>query len=337
METQAIAVQGQQAAVVWTEARVELVKRSICPKGIGNDEFALFMEQCKRSGLDPLLKEAFCVPRKAKLPDGSYGTRHEFQPSEAGMLARAEKFPDYEGISASAVYAEDEIVVDQGEGRVVHRFNPAKRKGSLVGAWARVQRRGKVAVVVWLDFGGYVQQSPLWSKIPTTMIEKCARVAALRKAYPEAFGGLYIREEMPEAEFVEAQPVAAAPSPRVRRQERATEEAQVVDAPQLPATGSLEAPRETVAKAAKVAEVKERVEKVLGRAPGIVTFGQHKGRSIPELGDKDLADTIDLGDAKLAESPDAPWYDAVKANLDLLLAEHALRQKVPAREVGSEG
>ena len=30
------------------------------------------------------------------------------------------------------------------------------------------------------------------------MIEKCARVAALRKAYPEAFGGLYVREEMEE-------------------------------------------------------------------------------------------------------------------------------------------
>ena len=47
--------------------RVDLVKRTICPKGISDDEFALFIEQCKRSGLDPLLKEAFCVARRANV------------------------------------------------------------------------------------------------------------------------------------------------------------------------------------------------------------------------------------------------------------------------------
>ncbi|AKJ01733.1 phage recombination protein Bet [Archangium gephyra] len=178
------------------------------PRGIGEDEFALFIEQCKRSGLDPLLKEAFCVARRQNAGNRekpNWVTRYEFQPSEAGMLARAERFPDFKGIQASAVYAEDEIIVDQGQGEVLHRFNPAKRKGSLVGAWSRVVRDGKLPVVVWLDFAGYVQQTPLWAKIPTTMIEKCARVAALRKAYPEAFGGLYVREEMPAEEFEPAQ------------------------------------------------------------------------------------------------------------------------------------
>ncbi|WNG49481.1 phage recombination protein Bet [Archangium minus] len=201
----------ETASGQWSSERVELIKRTICPKGIGEDEFALFIEQCKRSGLDPLLKEAFCVARRQNAGNRerpNWVTRYEFQPSEAGMLARAERFPDFKGIQASAVYAEDEIIVDQGKGEVVHRFNPAKRKGSLVGAWARVVREGKLPVVVWLDFAGYVQQTPLWAKIPTTMIEKCARVAALRKAYPEAFGGLYVREEMPAEEF-EPQPEPA--------------------------------------------------------------------------------------------------------------------------------
>ena len=194
----------ETASGQWSHERVELIKRTICPRGIGEDEFALFIEQCKRSGLDPLLKEAFCVARRQNAGNRekpNWVTRYEFQPSEAGMLARAERFPDFKGIQASAVYAEDEIIVDQGKGEVVHRFNPAKRKGSLVGAWARVVRAEKLPVVVWLDFAGYVQQTPLWAKIPTTMIEKCARVAALRKGYPEAFGGLYVREEMPAEEF----------------------------------------------------------------------------------------------------------------------------------------
>lgn len=206
---------GTETSDGWTRERVELVKRTICPKGISDDEFALFMEQCKRSGLDPLLKEAFCVARRQNIGSRekpNWVSKHEFQPSEAGMLARAERFPDYGGIQASAVYADDEIEMDQGRGDVSHRFNPAKRKGALVGAWSKVARNGKLPVLVWLDFSGYVQQTPLWSKIPSTMIEKCARVAALRKAYPEAFGGLYVREEMPAEEFVDEQP-APAPSP----------------------------------------------------------------------------------------------------------------------------
>lgn len=191
----------QQDNTTWTQDRIDLIKRTICPKGIGTDEFLLFIEQCKRSGLDPLLKEAFCVPRNANIgskQSPKWVTKHEFQPSEAGMLTRAEKMADYRGVQCSAVYAEDEIQVDQGEGVVVHRFNPAKRKGMLVGAWARVVRDGKVPVVVWLDFWAYVQQTPLWSKMPATMIEKCARAAALRKAYPSQFGGLYIAGERPD-------------------------------------------------------------------------------------------------------------------------------------------
>jgi len=200
------ATTGQQGTQqgAWSRERVELVRRTICPKGISEDEFALFIEQCKRSGLDPLLKEAFCVARRQNVGNRerpNWVTKYEFQPSEAGMLARAERFPDFRGIQASAVFAEDEIIVDQGKGEVVHRFNPAKRKGALVGAWSRVVRDGKLPVVVWLDFSGYVQQTPLWAKIPTTMIEKCARVAALRKGYPEAFGGLYVREEMPADDY----------------------------------------------------------------------------------------------------------------------------------------
>jgi phage recombination protein Bet len=284
----------ETASGQWSHERVELIRRTICPKGIGEDEFALFIEQCKRSGLDPLLKEAFCVARRANAGNRekpNWVTRYEFQPSEAGMLARAERFPDFKGIQASAVYAEDEIIVDQGKGEVVHRFNPAKRKGSLVGAWSRVVREGKLPVVVWLDFAGYVQQTPLWAKIPTTMIEKCARVAALRKAYPEAFGGLYVREEMPAEEFEpQAEPATShgghevqgtrpgpvkapfpPPSPREVREVREEKEpalaqAQLqVDAPKEPAREPEPAPEPV--KARPAAPAKEAKESKQARQP----------------------------------------------------------------------
>lgn len=256
----------------WTKERSELVRRTICPKGISEDAFALFMEQCKRSGLDPLLKEAFCVPRKSKVGD-SWVEQHVFQPAEAGMLSRAERFPDFKGVQASAVYAEDDILIDMGAGTVKHAFNPAKRKGQLVGAWARAERAGKLPVVVWVDFQGYVQQTPLWSKIPNTMIEKCARVAALRKAYPEAFGGLYIAEEMPEEKPAAESKAAKKALPPPPEDPPSPAESSVIDA-----------------------RFRAASEQVTGRAPEYeeertVIIGRHKGKSIATL------DAVSLGQA----------------------------------------
>lgn len=213
----------------WTPERIELIKRSICPRGITDDEFLLFIEQCKRSGLDPLLKQAFCVPRSVKISAKGqperWATKHEFQPSEAGMLTRAESFPDYGGIESAEVYAEDPIVIDYGAGTVDHKVNPAQRKGMLVGAWARVVRNGKRPVVVWVDFAAANQPTPLWGKMPAVMVRKCSRVAALRTAYPAAFGGLYVAGERPDdvetGEDVEApvvvtreKPALPSPAPR---------------------------------------------------------------------------------------------------------------------------
>lgn len=303
-----------------TRERVDLIKRVVCPAGISDDAFALFMEQCKRSGLDPLLKEAFCVPRRQKVGHDKWVEKHEFQPSEAGMLARAERFPDFKGIQASAVYAEDEIIVDQGEGTVTHKFNPAKRKGALVGAWSRVVRSGKLPVVVWLDFAGYVQQTPLWSKIPTTMIEKCARVAALRKAYPEAFGGLYIREEMPpedEEKAPEAKPRKALPLPP---EDPPTPEAEAaIDAQFRTAAASAGAP---------LPPPEEETH---------VITGAHKGKAIVTLDDMSLESAIaDVG--AIVNDPAnkrKKSYEKASRSYAALTAERDARKAAP--EPGSEG
>jgi len=351
----------QQAG--WTRERVELVKRTICPRGISEDEFALFIEQCKRSGLDPLLKEAFCVARRQNIGNRerpNWVTKYEFQPSEAGMLARAERFPDFKGIQASAVFAEDDIVVDQGRGEVVHRFNPAKRKGALVGAWARVVREDKLPVVVWLDFSGYVQQTPLWSKIPTTMIEKCARVAALRKAYPEAFGGLYVREEMPAEDYESASdehgsgpyevlgsrpgPLKASFPPLPPQEHRPPQPGAQLDIdvplqPKRPREAPLEvAPAPAPQREPVAQEPHASTEPAPRPKPSavVVAFGPHKGKTTSELSDEELSESIDLANEKLMEQPRARWAKAMRENLLALEAETELRCRVPSTKNGAD-
>lgn len=348
-EAQQSKVESAPAQSAWSRERVELIRRTICPKGIGEDEFTLFIEQCKRSGLDPLLKEAFCVGRRQNVGNRerpNWVTRYEFQPSEAGMLARAERFPDFKGIQASAVYAEDEIIVDQGKGEVVHRFNPAKRKGALVGAWARVVREGKLPVVVWLDFSGYVQQTPLWAKIPTTMIEKCARVAALRKAYPEAFGGLYVREEMPAEEYEPAPAQGHLEELSPANGHGAYEVLGAKPGPMKASFPPLPTAKEEKAEDAKVEPVKLEAVKV--EAPAlvetkpeapparpkssatVVAFGPYKGKTASELSDDELSETIDMAHEKLMEQPKAKWAKAMRENLTALEAETELRCRVPS-------
>jgi phage recombination protein Bet len=227
--------------VQWTRERIDLVKKTVCPQGIGDAAFALFVEQCKRSGLDPLIKEAFCVKRRVNIGDRerpNWIEKFEFQPAESGFLARAERMPDFRGIYAAAVHAEDSCAIDAAAGVVAHTFSPGKRRGELLGAWARLERAGRAPLVVWLDVGGYQQSGSMWAKIGPTMIEKCARVAALRKGYPSAFGALYIPEELPEDG--EAHASTALPATVAAAQERLV--ATLAKSKALPAQTQVAAP-----------------------------------------------------------------------------------------------
>lgn len=323
-------------ADVWTQERKDLVRRSVCPPGVTDDEFELFVEQCKRSGLDPLLRECFCVPRRANAGTRerpNWITRHEFQPSESGMLARAERFPDFRGISASAVFAEDEILIDAGSQSVVHRFNPTRRKGPIVGAWARVVRDGMTPIVVWLDFDGYAQTTPLWAKIPTTMIEKCARVGALRKAYPEAFGGLYIREEMPPDEQPAADPMAGRETCQRCRKlyalpGRATcepcgaqlerEKAEALAALEREKAEKVGTSAATEAQASRTAQVREQVKaKAAGAKGPTARFGGpgFVGKPLASLSLAQLRALFKMGEENLHRDPKAEWAPRVEANL----------------------
>lgn len=187
---------------VWTPQRVDLVKRQVCPKGISDDEFAVFIAQCQRTGLDPLIREAFCTPRRENVgtrDNPRWIVKHVFVPGHDGMLARADRFPDFRGVRGAAVYEKDTLAIDEAEGIVRHTWSPIGDRGELVGAWAMALREGRRYPVEWVLLEEYRdERNPQWGTRPQTMIVKCARAAALRRAYPNAFGSIYIPEEMPQ-------------------------------------------------------------------------------------------------------------------------------------------
>ena len=210
----------------WPRAVIDILKRQVCPKGISDDHFYVFMKKCQVTGMNPLVGEAFCVPRNTKGPDGQAITMHVFETSAEGMRSRAGRFPDFLAVDGGAVYANDKADINQGEGVVKHSFNAAADRGAIRGAWGRVRKKDGTAVVAWLPVGSRQASGPVWSKDPGGHLAKCAMVQALRLAYPVTFADTYIREEMQEEKPTRAESVLST--------------AQVVDvapAPPPPSTG----------------------------------------------------------------------------------------------------
>lgn len=187
----------------WTNEDIDTIKKTICPAGIPDADFKLFIMKCQASGMNPLLGEAFCIKRNQNIGSKDHPKWIEvfqFTPGEAGMEGRADDFPDYRGLRAAAVYENDKIIIDASEGEVSHQYNPVDpKRGRLLGAWAIAYRDGRKTPAEFVRLDEYIDtRNPKWASSPATMLVKCARAAALRRAYPNAFDGVFLREEIPE-------------------------------------------------------------------------------------------------------------------------------------------
>jgi phage recombination protein Bet len=178
---------------MWTDDQIALIKRTIA-KGATDDEFAMFLHYCKTSGLDPLRKQAHFQVRVDK-----QGERNVIMMAGIdGMRARAESMPDFLGVSSGAVYEQDHLEIDLGQGIVKHTIT-FPRQGKIIGAWARVCRKNRTPYVHWLAAAEY-KGSYMARQMPGLMLEKTAEAQALRHEYPEGFSGAYSYEEFGETQ-----------------------------------------------------------------------------------------------------------------------------------------
>ncbi len=157
---------------------------------VSQKELVSFMMMCRVWNVNPYLKEAYLI---------KYGN------SPASMIVaekvyeqRADKMPGYLGMKYGVIYEDAEGKEQKREGKRVN-----KRRGEvLVGAWAEVFREGRENSYTEIDLDEYVGKkkdgtiNSQWAGKPATMLCKCVKAAALRDAYPNAFAGMYIAEEM---------------------------------------------------------------------------------------------------------------------------------------------
>lgn len=164
-----------------TMLTAQIIRDYFC-QNASNTEVAEFMALCRIHNLNPFLKEAYIV---------KYGASPaQMIVSKDAFLKRANRDADYEGFEAgvSVVNASGDIK-DLVGGLVPPQF-------TLLGGWATVYRKGRKPLTERVAFSEYNTGKSTWAQKPATMIRKVAIVHALREAFPDNLGGMYIKEEM---------------------------------------------------------------------------------------------------------------------------------------------
>lgn len=151
-------------------------------------EVAMFINLCKFSGLNPWLKEAYCI-KYGNEPATMVVGKDAFQ-------KRAENHPAFDGFEAG-------IMVEIPNGEIAFRtgcFHLSEE--NIIGGWAEVWRKDRThstrIEIPFDEYAGRKKDGSLngqWARRPGTMIRKVALVQALREAFPNSFGGMYSAEE----------------------------------------------------------------------------------------------------------------------------------------------
>lgn len=153
-------------------------------------EFKLFTELCKVRKLNPFLREAYLIKYSNKQPAS-------IVVGKGAILKRAVLNPKYDGMESG-------IIVINETNELVERKGTFKLKSEeLVGGWAKVFRKdwehpiySSVSLDEAIQKKSDGETNSNWTKQPATMIEKVAKVRALRETFVEDLAGMYEAEEM---------------------------------------------------------------------------------------------------------------------------------------------
>lgn len=166
-----------QNYIVGTDAQITL------------SEFKFFTELCKARKLNPFLKEAYCI---------KFGNQPaQIVVGKDAVLKRAIRHPQYDGMESG-------VIVLTANGEVIERKGTFRLSTeTLVGGWATVYRKNWThPIYCSVSFDEVAQKTKdgrlnsNWSSKGATMVEKVAKVRALRETFIEDLEGMYEAEEM---------------------------------------------------------------------------------------------------------------------------------------------
>lgn len=162
------------------ENKLELIKRTVA-SGASKDDLDLLLHHARKAGLDPLARQIYFVKRG----------RGTIQVGIDGLRLVADRTGLYAG-------NDDAVFESTPDG------TPSK---ATVTVYKVVQglRCPFTATARWQEYYPGDDQGFQWRKMPHVMLAKCAEALALRKAFPMEMSGLYVQEEMEQADSAATQ------------------------------------------------------------------------------------------------------------------------------------
>lgn len=176
----------------FTDEEKRLIRQTCVPDDTTDSEFTLLISFAERTGLDPITRQIY-LPKARK----SKGVRQPTKPQATidGFRVVAERTGKYAGQVGPVWCGED------GEWKDVWTSKEAPY-AAKVGILREGFREPIYAVA---EFEAYAQRgfennlNPMWQKLGSHMIAKCAEALGLRKAFPQDLSGLYTDDEMAQA------------------------------------------------------------------------------------------------------------------------------------------
>ena len=144
---------------------------------ITNQEFKLFTELCKVRKLNPFLREAYLIKYQE-------GTPAQLVVGKDAILKRAVLNSNYDGMESGIIVQKEDGTVEERRGT----FRLGEEQ--LVGGWAKVYRKDwthptytsvSFSEVAQKKSGGQLNSN--WNSKGATMVEKFAKVRALRETF----------------------------------------------------------------------------------------------------------------------------------------------------------
>lgn len=195
---------------------ISMVQKFIANKtksgAIASEEQCLkFLMLCKSRQLNPWEGDAYLIGY-----DGKDGPEFSLITAHQAFLKRAEPHPEFDGMESGVVVRKTDgtLAELQGDFHMPDQI--------LVGGWAKVHFKTRhYPMYKKLRLATFDKGFGRWKVDPAGMIVKCCEADALRSAFPNTLGGMYLREE---AE-VEVESSIVAPAKQSR----------LIPPPQLPA------------------------------------------------------------------------------------------------------
>jgi phage recombination protein Bet len=194
----------------WNREKLDLLKRTVAA-GTSDDEFDLFCEVARGTGLNPFQRQIYAIMRQESYKD------------DQGRWQKRAKMTIQTGIDGYRL-----IAARTG----LHAGTTDAEYGPLVGkypSWARVVVKKLMANGMIAEFPATARWSEYaqtnkegeptgqWPKMPYLMLAKCAEALALRKAFPAELSGVYTAEEMSQADTYTSGPTIDTETGEVRQ------------------------------------------------------------------------------------------------------------------------